>query len=216
MYRVPEDGAPVVSAEWKEPRLKSGQRYVGLSISERYVSTQEMYISAAHLAFRRVFSCTSNGALRSTTLGEDTSAPSGQTSVLPMRLCDWRLSHDARSFAYGGDEVELSVWDTESAFAPREKSSDDNNTKKRKREDQLLPGEVWRAKNVCPTILLLYPGSDSVCPRCRTTDLASDSLFTILPSHICNLPALPPSIIYSQARITAMSADTTPALHVAL
>ena len=131
--------------------MKSGQRYVGLSISERYVFTEEIYISTAHLAFRRVFSCTSNGALRSTTLGEDNSAPLGQTSVLPMRLCDWRLSHDAQTFAYGGDEVELSVWDTESAFAPREKPLDDNDTKKRKRGDQLLPGEVWRAKNVCPS-----------------------------------------------------------------
>ncbi|KAI0736961.1 hypothetical protein C8Q72DRAFT_34813 [Fomitopsis betulina] len=131
VFRVPEDGAPVVSAEWREPRLKPGQRYVGLSISGR-----------------RVFSCTSNGALRSTTLSEDNSAPSGQTSVLPMRLCDWRLSHDGKTFAYGGDEVELSVWDTESAFAPRENVSNDTDNKKRKRGDQLLPGEVWRAKNV--------------------------------------------------------------------
>lgn len=104
--------------------------------------------------FRRVFSCTSNGALRSTTLSEDNSAPSGQTYVLPMRLCDWRLSHDGKTFAYGGDEVELSVWDTESAFAPRENVSNDTDNKKRKRGDQLLPGEVWRAKNVRPIRLL--------------------------------------------------------------
>ena len=67
-----------------------------------------------------------------------------------------------------------------------------------------------------PPIVLLYPESDGVRSRCRTTDLASDSLFTILPSHICNLPALPPSIIYSQARTTVMFVDTTPALRVAL
>ncbi|KAH9934804.1 uncharacterized protein B0H18DRAFT_1082581 [Fomitopsis serialis] len=87
VHRVPEG---------ERPRLKPGQRYVGLSLSEN-----------------RVFSCTSNGALRSTTLGEGDSAFSAQTSVLPMRLCEWRLSPDSRTFAYGGDEVELSVWDTE-------------------------------------------------------------------------------------------------------
>lgn len=148
MYRAPEDEAPVISAEWKEPRLKSGQRYVGLSISERYAVLRQFLVSIQLTSCRRVFTCTSNGALRSTTLGEEGSASSGQTSVLPMRLCDWRLSHDSRTFAYGGDEVELSVWDTESAFTPREKASDDNNGKKRKRGEQLLPGEVWRAKNV--------------------------------------------------------------------
>ncbi|KZT69002.1 hypothetical protein DAEQUDRAFT_298805 [Daedalea quercina L-15889] len=129
-YRVQEDETADVAVQWRETRLKPGQRYVGLSILEK-----------------RVFSCTSNGALRSMTLGEDNTPPSAQTSTLPMRLSDWRLSHDGRTFAYGGDEVELSVWDTESAFAPRDRTADADN-KKRKRGDQLLSGEVWRAKNV--------------------------------------------------------------------
>ncbi len=66
-----------------------------------------------------------------------------------MRLCEWRLSEDARTFAYGGEEVELSVWDTEKAFSEKPPVAEPTSTdsKKRKR-DQLLPGEVWRAKNV--------------------------------------------------------------------
>jgi len=68
-----------------------------------------------------------------------------------MRLFDWKISPDATTFAYGGDEVELSVWNMETAFQVR---SDDLNrsaaaSKKRKRNNELFPGEIWRAKNVC-------------------------------------------------------------------
>lgn len=68
-----------------------------------------------------------------------------------MRLCEWRLSPDGKSFAYGGDEVELSLWDTEKAFSQPQEAVPQNastDTKKRKRSDQLLPGELWKAKNV--------------------------------------------------------------------
>lgn len=68
-----------------------------------------------------------------------------------MRLTEWRLAKDEQTFAYAGDEVELSVWNTEEAFSKQtEKSSTgtDAQSKKRKRADQLLPGEIWRAKNV--------------------------------------------------------------------
>ncbi|CCL99152.1 uncharacterized protein FIBRA_01167 [Fibroporia radiculosa] len=65
-----------------------------------------------------------------------------------MRLTNWRLSPGGETFAYGGDEVELSVWNTEAAFAKRPEDKLSNETKKRKRGDQLLPGEIWRAKNV--------------------------------------------------------------------
>jgi ribosome biogenesis protein NSA1 len=68
---------------------------------------------------------------------------------LPMRLCSWRLSSSQQSFAYGGEEVELSVWDTEKAFSQLQ--TDDSNLQKRKRDTGLLPAEVWRAKNVCDT-----------------------------------------------------------------
>lgn len=35
VYNINEDAGPSVLCEWKETRLKSGQRHVGLSISER-------------------------------------------------------------------------------------------------------------------------------------------------------------------------------------
>lgn len=92
---------------------------------------------------RGVYSCTSNGALRLVHYGEDQKPILG---ALPTRLCDWRLASDQASFAYGGDEVELSVWDTQKALA-QDRPSTDASSAKRKR-DTLFPGEIWRAKNV--------------------------------------------------------------------
>lgn len=61
------------------------------------------------------------------------------------------MSPDSETFAYGGDEVDLSVWNVEQAFADHSNLKSDNTTsKKRKRNAQLLPGEIWRANNVCP------------------------------------------------------------------
>ena len=68
---------------------------------------------------RGVYSCTSNGALRITPLSSDVDAEPSRTAVLPMRLYSWRLAPDGTTFSYGGDEVELSVWDIEAAFAPK-------------------------------------------------------------------------------------------------
>ena len=69
------------------------------------------------------------------------------------------LAPDGTSFSYRGDEVELSVWDVETAFAPKlqpppastTKSSQESETsRKRKRSTEpLLPRELWREKNVC-------------------------------------------------------------------
>lgn len=66
-----------------------------------------------------------------------------------MRLCEWRTAPDGKTFCYGGDEVELSVWDLESAFTSKQKqpAPQSEDTKKRKRGNDLLPGEIWRAKN---------------------------------------------------------------------
>ena len=89
------------------------------------------------------YSCTSNGALRFTPFDDETAF---QTTVLPMRLCDWKLSLDSSSFAYCGDEVELSVWDSKKAL--ESKASSPASGEKRKRKNDLLPGEIWRAKNV--------------------------------------------------------------------
>lgn len=97
-----------------------------------------------------IYSCTSNGALRLTTLGQgDSDAPiSHNLGSLPTRLCDWRISSNNETFAYGGDEVELSVWDTEKALTPATEQAAGAEKKKRKRGDNLFPGEIWRAKNV--------------------------------------------------------------------
>ncbi|GBE82339.1 WD40-repeat-containing domain protein [Sparassis latifolia] len=122
--------APELLHEWKETRLKSGQKFIGLALSNR-----------------RVYSCTSNGALRLTQFGQGEAPPTSEITSLPMRLSDWRIAPDKETFAYGGEEVELSVWRTEDAFGARAVPSGVE-SKKRKRGDMLLPGEVWRAKNV--------------------------------------------------------------------
>ncbi|EMD38503.1 hypothetical protein CERSUDRAFT_123112 [Gelatoporia subvermispora B] len=96
----------------------------------------------------KIYTCTSNGALRLTPV-EQNDASSSTTAVLPTRLRDWKLSHDGSTFAYGGDEVELSVWSIDGAFtAPASSASSTAEPRKRKRSEQLLPGEIWRAKNV--------------------------------------------------------------------
>lgn len=67
-----------------------------------------------------------------------------------MRLCDWKISSAEKTFAYAGHEVELSVWDTERAFTSPTTDQSTNRTEgmKRKRGNEYLPGEIWRAKNV--------------------------------------------------------------------
>jgi ribosome biogenesis protein NSA1 len=76
---------------------------------------------------------------------------SSQTAVLPTRLRDWTLSEDETKFIYGGDEVDVSMWSTELSFrSPKESGGREDGPSgiKRKRDDSLLPAELWRAKNV--------------------------------------------------------------------
>ncbi|KAJ7156025.1 WD40-repeat-containing domain protein [Mycena crocata] len=113
---------------WKETRYRPDQGFIGLQATQK-----------------GVYSCTSNGALRLLPLNSDEKKPI--LGSLPARLCDWRLASDQTTFAYGGDEVELSVWDTEQALASDRATSLDASGTKRKR-DALFPGEIWRAKNV--------------------------------------------------------------------
>ena len=109
--------------EWTEPRLKPAQRFVGLAASSAYVIF--FLILRRHRGqllnqfSRGVYSCTSNGALRLTPLSSHVDAEPSRTAVLPMRLYSWRLAPDGTTFSYGGDGVELSVWDIEAAFAPK-------------------------------------------------------------------------------------------------
>lgn len=115
-------------------------------------------------SFRRgAYTCTSNGALRLTPLKQD-GEQDPMVASLPTRLYDWRLSSDHQTLAYGGDEVDLSIWSTEAAFTTSREASKETTPapKKRKRNDALFPGELWRAKNVRGLL------SGSVGPACCT------------------------------------------------
>jgi ribosome biogenesis protein NSA1 len=148
--------------QWKETRIKPEHTYIGLTISERFIHSWVPCQNAELLIPRGIYSCTSNGALRITPAGKDNDDLTPLLTVVPTRLCDWRLSSDQETFAYGGDEVDLSVWNTEKAFASH--SGDLSTTaaaaKRRKRNDALFPGEVWRAKNVRSEI---WPSGLSSC-----------------------------------------------------
>ncbi|PPQ78075.1 hypothetical protein CVT25_015609 [Psilocybe cyanescens] len=129
-----DDDSLEMLLEWKEPRIVAN-KFVGMSISDS-----------------SVYTCTSNGMLRRTPFSldpETSKAAEAQTGTLPSRLCDWRLSQDGTTFAYGGDEVDLSVWNTELALSTQPSTAKPAGaTKKRKRNGDLFPSEIWRARNV--------------------------------------------------------------------
>ncbi|KAF8654116.1 hypothetical protein AX16_003648 [Volvariella volvacea WC 439] len=131
LFSLGEDNVPFGGdARWSETRFKPGQRFVGLAATGR-----------------KIYTCTSNGALRLTTLNEENEIQSASLGVLPTRLKDWRLSDDETTFAYGGEDVDLSVWDANVAFSSMSGMAQVTGAK-RKRKDELFPGEKWRAKNV--------------------------------------------------------------------
>ncbi|KAG1754286.1 WD40-repeat-containing domain protein [Suillus lakei] len=150
IFSLSEDDQLELIQEWKETRIKTDQSFIGLAASGS-----------------SVFSCTTNGALLMSTLKDDNSGVTHKLAALPSRLCDWRISHDHQTFAYGGDEVEVSLWDTERAFTPSvESSAKDtpaNGSKKRKQGDTLFPGEIWRAKNVPNDFLGLRQPVHNTC-----------------------------------------------------
>lgn len=102
---------------------------------------------------RGAYTCTSSGHVRFTpftTPGETEESAPSQVASVPTRLCDFRLSPSGSSFSYGGEEVDLSVWDVEAAFSARSTPSDSAaaGQKRKNKATDLLPGETWRAKNV--------------------------------------------------------------------
>ena len=116
-----------------------------------------------------IFTCTSNGALRLTKPGDDLTS---ETAVLPMRLAEWRLSPDEKNFAYAGDEVELSIWDTEKAFqgpATAASPTAENGVGKKRKRDTFFPGEIWRARNVSDIMVLYIRISSIFFYRCNQT-----------------------------------------------
>ncbi|OJA14005.1 hypothetical protein AZE42_07005 [Rhizopogon vesiculosus] len=149
-FSLNEDDRLELLHEWKETRIRADQSFIGLAASGG-----------------SIFSCTTNGALLMSTLKDDNSGVSHKLAALPSRLCDWRLSHDRQTFAYGGDEVEVSVWDTERAFTSPSESiamgTPANGGKKRKQSDTLFPGEIWRAKNVQNDFLGLRQPVHNTC-----------------------------------------------------
>ncbi|KAF7793038.1 hypothetical protein EIP86_004143 [Pleurotus ostreatoroseus] len=125
-----ENSKIVEGLEWKETRIKGDQKFVGLSFTEK-----------------AVYSCTSNGALRRTGLSPEDTLADSSLAVLPTRLAEFRLSPDEKTLSYVGDEVELSVWDVERTFSAT-KPEAPSEASKRKRGENLLPNELWRAKNI--------------------------------------------------------------------
>ncbi|TDL27505.1 hypothetical protein BD410DRAFT_875557, partial [Rickenella mellea] len=124
-----DEDACVHVHECTEARFKLGHAFVGLAA-----------------AAKGFYWCTSNGSLGHASFDiEPLTDVVYAKAALPTRLCDWHLSPNEQNFAYGGDEVDLSIWDLERGFA--EPSFATTGTK-RKREDTLLQGEIWRAKNV--------------------------------------------------------------------
>ncbi|KAI9430637.1 hypothetical protein BJY52DRAFT_1219293 [Lactarius psammicola] len=57
------------------------------------------------------------------------------------------ISNGRKRSSYGGDKVDLSVWDLEAFFAPKQPAPQPEGAKKRKRTNDLLPREFRGAKN---------------------------------------------------------------------
>lgn len=77
---------------------------------------------------------------------------------------DWRLCPSQETFVYGGDGIEVSIWDTKRAFESRpDDLATSPSNKKRKRTENLFPGEVWRAKNVANDYLGLRQPVHNTC-----------------------------------------------------
>lgn len=85
-------------------------------------------------------------------LDADDGAGLCQSTSIPSRLCDWKLSDDYQSFVYGGDEVEVSVWDTSRALDPSRRllpMSAVGTKRKKGQKSERFDGEIWRGQNVC-------------------------------------------------------------------
>jgi len=125
-----------------------------------------------------------------TTLGANDVPMSHTLASLPTRLCDWRISSDQETFACGGDEVELSVWNTEQVFSLPQEQPAKTETNKRKRDNALFPGELWRGKNV-RIILFTYP--TLLIAVLQNFQVPNDNLGLRQPVHITSLTYLSPS-----------------------
>jgi ribosome biogenesis protein NSA1 len=142
----------VVVKEWNEPKFRPTCRYIGLDVRPQSVFSFNLpsWVESDHrMVYRGVFTCTSIGHFRLARL-EESNDPA--TATLPLRLRDLKMSSSGENFAYGGDEVDLSVWNTERALSgPSVSTSPDTaqaGQKRKKSKPSLLYGEIWRARNV--------------------------------------------------------------------
>ncbi|GJJ12158.1 hypothetical protein Clacol_006399 [Clathrus columnatus] len=139
------DEPPALLKDWKESRFKPEEKFVGLAFTNQ----------------GDIISCTNNGHLSlMQQTGVDMDNVMLKNTLIPKRLCDWKLSFDSKNFIFGGEEVEVSLWDTERAFDPsrnvRKHETLSQLPKKRKSKTlDLLEGEIWRAKNVSNDFLNL-------------------------------------------------------------
>jgi len=93
---------------------------------------------------RGVYFCTNTSKLQLALLPTSDSPLLIQHATVPCRLLDWRLSSNEETFAYGGYEVDLSVWNIERAFTRADSFTKLQMTK----SEELFPCEIYRAKNV--------------------------------------------------------------------
>ncbi|KAJ1310166.1 hypothetical protein OPQ81_006910 [Rhizoctonia solani] len=122
-------------SSWNETRMKASDRFISL-----YAIPEKGWLS-----------CTNNGRLRlsnSFAKSTDSDQPADLLASLPMRLNEVRLSPSCSSLAYGGDEVDLSVWDVERTFSDKPQSTDEAAKKRKKGKNELMYAEVWRAKQL--------------------------------------------------------------------
>ncbi|CAE6520431.1 unnamed protein product [Rhizoctonia solani] len=122
-------------SSWTEARMKTSDRFISL-----YAIPKKGWLT-----------CTQNGRLRLSSVfaGPSDSDPAAELfASLPTRLNDVRLSPSYSSLAYGGDEVDLSVWDVERTFSDKSQTIDEAGKKRKKGKNELMYAEVWRAKQL--------------------------------------------------------------------
>ena len=141
---VNNDDSLKVIHEWSEKSTFNTERkYLKIAVSER-CAKRLMSNLFTHASYSRgIYSCSADGRLNLMSLPHNNSAPAHHSVSIPTRLYDWRLSANEETFAYGGYEVELSVWNTQNAFTMNASSIGSG-----QKTVDLFPAEIWRAKNV--------------------------------------------------------------------
>ncbi|KAG9099781.1 hypothetical protein FRC06_004851 [Ceratobasidium sp. 370] len=119
-------------SRWKEMRMAAPDKYVGLDA----------------ISNKGWLTCTQHGRLRLSYVFGESSESEDAMASLPMRLNDLRLSPSSTLLAYGGNEVDLSVWDIERTFSEKPATTDTTGKKRKKGKGDLMYAEIWRAKQL--------------------------------------------------------------------